>query len=202
MDNIDEYLSPQEPEEPKNYVVLGIFRSRQDLENGVTTLQSNGFRNADVSALMPSPETVKDLAHEVGSKAPEGATAGLAAGALVGGTLGWLAGAGSLAIPGLGPLLAAGPIVATLAGIGAGSAVGGLTGGLIGLGIPEYEAKRYEGQIRDGGILLTVHCDDADWCQRAQNILTQCGASDISSSHEAHERRGGRYPSSSLSHPD
>jgi hypothetical protein len=201
MDDINQDLPCEEPEESRNYVVLGIFRSRQDLENGVTTLQANGFRNADVSALMPSPETVKDLVHQAGSKAPEGATAGLAAGAIVGGTLGWLAGAGSLAIPGLGPLLAAGPIVSTLAGIGAGSAVGGLMGGLIGLGIPEYEAKRYEGQIRDGGILLTVHCDDADWCQRAENILTQCGASDISSTHESHERRGGAYPSPSLSHP-
>lgn len=201
MDDIKQALPDEELQESKNFVVLGIFHSRQDLENGVATLQANGFRNADVSALMPSPETVKDLAHQAGSKVPEGATAGLAAGAIVGGTLGWLAGAGSLAIPGLGPLLAAGPIVSTLAGIGAGSAVGGLAGGLIGLGIPEYEAKRYEGQIRDGGILLTVHCDDTGWCQRAEDILTQCGASDISATHESHEGRGKVYSTLSLSHP-
>jgi hypothetical protein len=201
MDDMNQETRYLDRDEPRNYVVLGIFRSRHDLESGVTTLRANGFRNADVSALMPSPEAVQDLAHQAGSKAPEGATAGLAAGAIVGGTLGWLAGAGFLAIPGLGPLLAAGPVVATLAGIGAGSALGGLTGALIGLRIPEYEAKRYEGQIREGGILLTVHCDDASRCQRAEHLLMQCGASDISSTQEADERRAGPYSASSLSHP-
>lgn len=201
MDNIDHDVPAASPQEAKNYVVLGIFRSRHELENGVSTLQANGFRNADVSALMPSPEALRDLAHEARTKAPEGATTGMAAGALVGGTLGWLVGAGSLALPGLGPLVAAGPIVSALAGIGAGSAVGGLTGGLVGLGIPEYEAKRYEGQIREGGILLTVHCDDSSWCQRAEDILLRCGASDISSTHEGHGQRHDPYGLPSLSHP-
>jgi hypothetical protein len=200
MDDISNRFAAPPGKEPKNYVVLGIFHSRNDLERGVTTLQNNGFRNADVSALMPSPEAVRDLVHQAGTKAPEGATMGMAAGAVVGGTLGWLVGVGSLTIPGLGPLLAAGPLVSALAGIGAGSALGGLTGGLVGLGIPEYEAKRYEDQTRDGGILLTVHCDDEEWCRRAEHILAQCGASDISSTHEAQHRIESSYVPPSLFH--
>jgi hypothetical protein len=191
MENMSHDTPASSPQGLKNFVVLGIFRSRHDLEKAVSTLQANGFRNADVSALMPSPEALRDLVHQARTKAPEGATIGMAAGALVGGTLGWLVGAGSLALPGLGPLVAAGPIVSALAGIGAGSAVGGLAGGLVGLGIPEYEATRYEGQIREGGILLTVHCDDNTWCRRAEDLLARCGASDISSTHEGQARREG-----------
>ncbi len=201
MSNTEHLLSFGGPDESRKYVVIGIFRSRQDLEHGITKLQSSGFRNADVSALMPSPERVRDLAHRTGSKAPEGITAGLTAGAIAGGTLGWLAGVGTLTIPGVGSLLAAGPIVSTLAGVGAGSVIGGLSGGLIGMGIPEYEAKRYEGRIQEGGILLTVHCDDSNRCQQAEKILSQCGASDISATKEALERREEAYPPPSLSHP-
>ena len=122
---------------------------------------------------------------EKATKGPEGATAGATTGAVVGGTLGLLAGIGALAIPGLGPLIAAGPIVAALSGIGAGGVVGGLTGGLIGMGIPEYEAKRYEGRVKEGGILLSIHCDNSDWTKKAKNLLEQTGAEDISSTGES-----------------
>src|SRR5205814_2224080 len=118
-------------------------------------------------------------------KAPEGASTGAGAGALLGGGLGWLAGIGALAIPGLGPFIAAGPIMAALAGAGVGGAVGGITGALIGMGIPEYEAKRYEGRVKSGGILLSVHSDDSEWTKRAKDILEQTGAQDISSTGEA-----------------
>jgi hypothetical protein len=123
--------------------------------------------------------------HEKDSKAPEGATTGAASGAVIGGVLGWLVGMGALAIPGLGPFIAAGPIMAMLAGAGAVGTVGGLVGALIGLGIPEYEAKRYEGRIKTGGILLSVHCDNSNWVKRAKTILEETGAEDISSSGEA-----------------
>jgi hypothetical protein len=116
---------------------------------------------------------------------PEGSTAGAGTGALIGGTLGWLTGIGALAIPGVGPFIAAGPIVALLAGIGAGGVLGGLAGALVGMGIPEYEAKRYEGRIKEGGILLSVHCDNADWKKRALDIMKQTGANDIGSEGEA-----------------
>jgi hypothetical protein len=107
-------------------------------------------------------------------------------GAVLGGALGWLAGIGALAIPGLGPFIAAGPIMAALAGAGVGGAVGGLAGALIGMGIPEYEAKRYEGRVKDGGILLSVHCDDSAWTKKAKEILERTGAEDVSSTGEAH----------------
>src|SRR5262249_13583351 len=106
-------------------------------------------------------------------------------GAIIGGALGWLAGIGALAIPGLGPFVAAGPIMAALAGVGAGGAIGGIAGALIGMGIPEYEAKRYEGRVKDGGLLLSVHCDDSKWTKRAKPILEHTGADDISSTGEA-----------------
>jgi hypothetical protein len=125
------------------------------------------------------------MGHEKASKAPEGATAGGLSGGVLGGTLGWLAGIGALAIPGLGPLVAAGPIMGMLSGIGVGAAVGGVAGALVGFGIPEYEAKRYEGRIRDGGILLSVHADNSDWVKRAEKILETTGASDIGSASEA-----------------
>src|SRR5438067_5543312 len=131
----------------KNTAVFGIYRERLGLENGVSELKQAGFRNTDISALFPENEGTKDFAHEKHTKAPEGTATGAGTGAVVGGTLGWLAGIGALAIPGVGPLIAAGPIVAALAGAGAGGALGGLTGALIGMGIPEYEAKRYEGRV-------------------------------------------------------
>ena len=169
----------------KNTAVFGIYSQYANLENGVDALKSAGFRSTDISVLFPENVGTKDFAHEKGTKAPEGATAGAGTGAVIGGGLGWLAGIGALAIPGLGPFIAAGPIVAALAGVGVGGAVGGFTGALIGLGIPEYEAKRYEGRVKNGGILLSVHSDSSDWTKRAKEILELTGAEDISSTSEA-----------------
>jgi hypothetical protein len=169
----------------KNTAVFGIYRDRMSAENAVDVLREANFRNTDISALLPENLGTKDFAHEKNTKAPEGVAAGVTTGAVVGGGLGWLAGIGALAIPGIGPLLAAGPIVALLAGAGAGGAIGGLTGALIGMGIPEYEAKRYEGRVKSGGILLSVHCDSSDWATKAKEILRQTGAEDVSSSAEA-----------------
>ena len=134
--------------------------------------------------LFPENEGTKDFAHEKHTKAPEGTATGATSGAVIGGGLGWLAGIGALAIPGLGPLIAAGPIVAALAGAGAGGAIGGLAGALVGVGIPEYEAKRYEGRVKEGGILLSVHCDDSKWTSRAKDILKQTGGQDVASTGE------------------
>jgi hypothetical protein len=169
----------------KNTAVFGIYRDRQQAEQAVDSLRSAGFRNSDVSALLPENVGTKDFAHEKNTKAPEGATTGGASGAVLGGALGWLAGIGALAIPGIGPFVAAGPIMGTLAGAGAGGAVGGLIGALVGMGIPEFEAKRYEGRVRDGGILLSVHCDTSDWVTRAKDVLKRTGAQDVASSGEA-----------------
>src|SRR6266576_1865733 len=169
----------------KNTAVFGIYPNRTSVESAVDALQAAGFRNSDISVLFPENKGTKDFAHEKSTKAPEGATTGAGTGALLGGGLGWLAGIGALAIPGLGPFIAAGPIMAALAGAGAGGAVGGLTGALIGMGIPEYEAKRYEGRVKDGGILLSVHSDDSDWTKRAKAILERTGAEDVSSTGEA-----------------
>src|SRR6266852_7414924 len=171
----------------KNTAVFGIYRDRQHAEQAVDRLRAAGFRNSDVSALLPDNVGTKDFAHEKNTKAPEGTTTGATSGAVLGGALGWLAGIGALAIPGLGPFIAAGPIMGTLAGAGAGGAVGGLIGALVGMGIPEYEAKRYEGRVREGGILLSVHCDNSDWVKRAKEIFKQTGAQDVSSTGEASE---------------
>jgi hypothetical protein len=168
-----------------NTAVFGIYSTRNDVEHGVESLRAQGFRSTDISVLFPSNVGTKDFAHEKNTKAPEGAATGAASGAVVGGTLGWLAGIGSLAIPGLGPFIAAGPIMAALAGVGVGGAVGGMTGALIGLGMPEYEAKRYEGLIKDGAILLSVHSDNREWTKKAKKILETTGAQDISSTGEA-----------------
>jgi ActD protein len=169
----------------KNTAAFGIYPTRSSVENAVDSLRDAGFRNTDISILFPENEGTKDFAHEKGTKAPEGTAAGAGTGAVIGGTLGWLAGIGALAIPGVGPFIAAGPIMGALAGVGVGGAVGGITGALIGMGIPEYEAKRYEGRIKKGGILLSVHCDDSDWTKRAKDILERTGAEDISSAGEA-----------------
>jgi Protein of unknown function (DUF3341) len=169
----------------KNTAVFGIYRDRQGVENAVDLLRQEDFRNTDISVLFPENAGTKDFAHEKNTKAPEGTAAGAATGAIVGGGLGWLVGIGALAIPGLGPFIAAGPIMAALAGVGAGGAIGGLTGALIGMGIPEYEAKRYEGRVKEGGILLSVHCDDSNWTKRAKHILEHTGAEDVSSTGEA-----------------
>jgi hypothetical protein len=169
----------------KNTAVFGIYRDRTSVENAVDVLRRENFRNTDISVLFPENQGTKDFAHEKSTKAPEGAATGAGSGAVIGGTLGWLTGIGALAIPGLGPFIAAGPIVAALAGVGVGGAIGGITGALIGMGIPEYEAKRYEGRVKEGGILLSVHCDDSNWTKRAKEILERTGAQDVSSSGEA-----------------
>jgi hypothetical protein len=169
----------------KNTAVFGIYPSYNSVEQAVFALKTAGFRNTDISVLFPENAGTKDFAHEKGTKAPEGAATGAGTGAVLGGTLGWLAGIGSLAIPGLGPFIAAGPIMAALAGAGVGGAVGGITGALIGMGIPEYEAKRYEGRIKKGGILLSVHSDNSEWTKRAKEVLERTGAEDISSTGEA-----------------
>ena len=169
----------------KNTAVFGIYRDQTGVENAVDALKAAGFRNTDISVLFPENEGTKDFAHEKNTKAPEGAATGAGTGVLVGGTLGWLAGIGALAIPGIGPLIAAGPIVAALAGAGVGGTVGGLTGALVGMGIPEYEAKRYEGRVKSGGILLSVHSDNSEWTGRAKKILESTGAQDVSSTGEA-----------------
>jgi hypothetical protein len=170
----------------KNTAVFGIFATRAGAEEAVDSLRRAGFRNTDISALFPDNAGTKDFAHEKNTKAPEGATTGATSGVVVGGVLGWLAGIGMLAIPGIGPLLAAGPIVAALAGAGAVGVAGGIVGALVGLGIPEYEAKRYEGRVKHGGILLSVHCDDEAWVKRAEEVLKHTGAEDVASAGEAH----------------
>ena len=169
----------------KNTAVFGIYPSYSDVEIGVDALRSAGFRNADISALFPESAGTRDFAHEKNTKAPEGATTGAGTGVVLGGAMGWLLGIGALAIPGLGPFIAAGPIMAALAGAGVGGAVGGITGALVGMGIPEYEAKRFEGRVKDGGILLSVHSDSSEWTKRAKEILKRTGAQDISSTGEA-----------------
>jgi hypothetical protein len=169
----------------KNTAAFGIYRTREQAEAAVDTLTANGFRAADISVLMPENIGTKDFAHEKNTKAPEGAATGAGTGAVIGGTLGLLAGIGALAIPGLGPFIAAGPIMGALAGAGAGGTVGGLIGALVGMGIPEYEAKRYEGLVKSGKILLSVHCDNSEWTGKAKEILERTGAEDVSSTGEA-----------------
>ena len=165
----------------KNTAVFGIFTSRNTAERAVDDLLAAGYRNDDISVLAPDQRTTKELATEKNTKAPEAATAGAVAGGAVGGTLGLLAGIGSLAIPGLGPFIAAGPIMGALAGMGAGAAAGGVIGALVGM---EYEAKRYEGRVKNGGILVSVHCDNSEWVSRAKDILEHAGGEDISSAGE------------------
>src|SRR5580704_9841003 len=169
----------------KNTAVFGIYRSDVQAEQAVDRLRAAGFANDDISVLLQDNRSTREFAHEKKTKAPEGTTTGATTGGIIGGTLGLLAGIGSLAIPGVGPFIAAGPIMATLAGVGAGGAVGGLIGALCGLGIPEFEAKRYEGHIRKGGVLLSVHCDTSDEIKLAKNMLKQTGAQDVASTGEA-----------------
>src|ERR1043165_4616351 len=168
----------------KNTAVFGIYKSSTAAERAVDQILAAGFSNNDISVLLPDSRSSKEFAHEKNTKAPEGTTTGATTGGVVGGTLGLLAGIGSLAIPGVGPFIAAGPIMAALAGVGVGGAVGGLIGALVGMGIPEYEAKRYEGRVKDGGVLLSVHCDTSDCVSRAKDLLKQTGPEDISSAGE------------------
>ena len=169
----------------KNTAVFGIYNSSEHAEGAVDSLIAAGFASGDISVLLPDTRSTKEFAHEKDTKAPEGTTAGVTAGGAIGGTLGVLAGIGALAIPGVGPLIAAGPIMAGLAGLGVGGVVGGLVGALVGMGIPEYEAKRYEGRVKGGGTLLSVHCDTSDQISRAKDLLKSTGAEDIASSGEA-----------------
>jgi hypothetical protein len=166
--------------------VFGIYSTRVAVENATDSLIRAGFPAADISVLLPeSLGGPKDMGTEKATKAPEGTATGVATGGVIGGALGVLAGIGVLAIPGLGPFIAAGPIMAGLAGLGVGGAVGGFTGALIGMGIPEFEAKRYEGRLQKGGILLSVHCDTSDEIKRAKEVLKATGAEDVSSTGES-----------------
>jgi hypothetical protein len=171
--------------ENKKTAVFGIYTILAAADTATDELVKSGFSPSDISALLPDNLGNRPIGTEKASKAPEGAAAGAGSGAVLGGALGLLAGIGALAIPGVGPLIAAGPIVSALAGIGVGGAVGGFTGALIGMGIPEYEAKRYEGRLQKGGILLSVHCDSSEWIKRAKQVLERTGAQDVSSSGEA-----------------
>lgn len=168
----------------KNTAAFGIYSSNSAAEKAVDTFIASGFSNQDISVLMADSQGSRDFAAEKNTKAPEGATTGGVLGGAVGGTLGLLAGIGALAIPGVGPLIAAGPIMGALAGVGAGGVVGGIVGVLVGLGIPEYEAKRYEGRVKNGGILLSVHCESSEEVSRAKHLLKATGADDVSSSGE------------------
>ena len=168
----------------KNTAAFAIFPSKSEAELAVNQLTAAGFSSQDVSVLMADKSGTRDFATEKNTKAPEGTTTGAGVGGTVGGTIGLLAGIGAIAIPGVGPLIAAGPIMATLAGIGVGGTVGGIIGALVGMGIPEYEAKRYEGRVKDGGILVSVHCDSSDEVSRAKDILKAAGGDDVASSGE------------------
>src|ERR1051326_7536701 len=163
----------------------------------VDSLKTAGFSNDDISALLPDKQSTREFAHEKGTKAPEGAITGVGTGGVLGGVLGWLAGIGALAIPGLGPFIAAGPIMAALSGAGVGATAGGIIGALVGMGIPEYEAKRYEARLREGRILIAVHAENSDDSKRAKEIFERAGAEDISTTGEASvkdkDREGGEY---------
>jgi len=169
----------------KKTAVFGIYTLLSSADNATDTLVRSGFAATDISALLPENLGFRQIGTEKATKAPEGAATGAGSGAILGGALGLLAGVGALAIPGVGPLIAAGPIMAALAGVGVGGAVGGFTGALIGLGIPEFEAKRYEGLVQKGGILLSVHCETSEEIKRAKEIMKNTGAEDICSTGEA-----------------
>jgi hypothetical protein len=188
----------------KNTAVFGIYATPATAEAAVDHLLAKGFANSAISVLLPDNDSTRAFAHEKSTKAPEGTATGATTGGLIGGTLGLLTGLGLLAIPGLGPLIAAGPIVATLAGVGAGGAVGGIVGALVGMGIPEYEAKRYEGAVKDGGSLLSVHCDTSEQIDAAKTALRDTGARDISSAGEAasNDKSGARATYGNISEGD
>jgi len=174
--------------------VFCITTSREQADQIVDQLKSANFSNNDISVLFPDKDSTRDFAHEKHTKAPEGAVTGASTGGVLGGALGWIAGIGSLAIPGVGPFIAAGPIVAALSGAAIGATVGGIAGGLIGLGIPEIEAKRYEGKVKKGNILLSVHTEDSEEIARAKEIFTRAGAQDICATGEAHTPKENRAP--------
>jgi hypothetical protein len=165
--------------------VFCIATSRDQADRIVDQLKAANFSNNDISALFADKGTSHDFAHEKHTKAPEGAVAGAGTGSVIGGALGWIAGIGALAIPGVGPFIAAGPIIGALSGVAVGAAIGGIAGGLIGLGIPEMEAKRYEGKVKAGNILISVHTENSEEITRAKDIFTKAGAQDICSAGEA-----------------
>ena len=169
----------------KNTAVYGIYRNEEQVSYAIDKMLEAGFRNEDISVLLPDNLGTKEFAHEKHTKAPEGTATGAATGGAIGGAIGLLAGVGALAIPGLGPFIAAGPIMAALAGVGVGGTVGGIIGALVGMGLPEYEAKRYEGMIKAGGILASIHCDNSEWVTKAKDMMKATGAEDISSTGEA-----------------
>lgn len=168
----------------KNSVIC-IATSEKQAVDIVWRLKNAGFSGNDISALFPDKSGTRDFAHEQHTKAPEGAAAGAGTGGILGGALGWLAGVGALAIPGVGPFIAAGPIAAALSGAAIGATVGGLTGALIGMGVPEYEAKRYEGKVKDGNVLISVHSENRESTDRAKSIFEEEGARDIHVAGEA-----------------
>jgi len=179
--------------------VFGLAQDEEHASRIVQNLKDAGFSNNDISVLMPDKRNTRDFAHEKGTKAPEGAATGALTGGTIGGVLGWLTGIGALAIPGLGPFIAAGPIMAALGGAAVGGAAGGLVGALVGMGIPEYEAKQYEAKVKAGRALISVHSENSDQTRRAKEIFERLGAEGIASSGEAHvsesmrpatERRG------------
>jgi len=165
--------------------VFCIAKSELQAIDIVDGLKASGFSSGDVSVLFPDKGASRDFAHEQKTKAPEGATAGASTGGVLGGALGWLAGIGTLAIPGLGPFIAAGPIMGALSGAAAGAAVGGIAGALIGMGIPEHEAKLYEGKVRGGNILISVHTEDGEERRRAKDVFEGAGAEDVATKQEA-----------------
>jgi hypothetical protein len=172
--------------------VYGIYTNRTHAEEAVEALREAGFRPQDLSVLLPENVGSKDIGYEKHTKAPEHAAKAGAAGGVLGGAVGWLLGMGALAIPGIGPIVAAGPIMGALAGLGAGSVLGGLAGALTGMGVPEYEAKRYEGRIRSGGALISIHCETDVWTSRAKEMLKHTGAEDVSTTDVAPVSRGNR----------
>ena len=165
--------------------VFCIATSRSQADQIVDQLKNANFSNNDISVLFPDKDTTRDFAHEKHTKAPEGTATGAGTGGVIGGALGWIAGIGALAIPGVGPFIAAGPIMAALSGAAVGAAAGGIAGGLIGLGIPEIEAKRYEGKIKKGNLLISVHTESSKEITRAKDIFTKAGAQDICTTGEA-----------------
>jgi len=169
-----------------NTAVYGLYKDRLSVEEAIGSLRAAGYRNADISVLLADNVGSKDFAHEKNTKAPEGAITGAGVSAAIGAAFGWLAAIGLIAVPGIAPLLAAGPIVAALAGLGAGAVLGAILGALIGMGFPEYEAKRFDGRTRQGGILVSVHCDNAEWVKRAKHLLANTGATGIAARSEAH----------------
>ena len=177
--------------------VFAITKTEAQAANIVNQLKAAGFSNNDISVLLPDKEGTKDFAHEQHTKAPEGGIAGAGTGAVLGGIFGWLVGIGALAIPGVGPFIAAGPLMAALSGIGVGAVAGGLTGALVGMGMPEYEAKRYEASLKNGNILMSVHTDDSSERDRAKQIFSANGAEDISYTGEASVSSADKAPSAS-----